>query len=278
MGSEGVGTTGKSEAVPTRKIAAAVSLPHRFDTRSQASEGAVPGQSANPAVKSTHHRYTNLRAGVIKTSKGWSVKDFAVAVMNPNSQEITVTWKLISDDPKFVFRGGSVGTWTRSYKIPPMAGYTYNVYGAYTPEFWAVHDPQNTVTHFAVSRLTNFKGSTEFSSTLPFYVFSGQQFEIPETTSGDPDSSWYSSWGASSFPVPAKWDSDLEQFVIPYTNYWHNVLEWPVGWHSTFFLKNNTDQTVTYSIKHVPSYGTLKDPKSACSATKYEPQTGGKVS
>jgi hypothetical protein len=219
------------------------------------------------------HFFSNLRAGVIKTDKGWNVKDFAVAVMNPNSQEITVTWKLISDDPKFVFRGGSVGTWTRSKTIPPMSGYTYNVYGAYSPAFWAVHDPENEVTHYAVSRLTNFKGSTEFSSSLPFYVFSGHQFEIQEGTSADPDSGWYSTWNASSFTVPVTWDPDLKQFVIPYTCYWHNVLEFPVGWHSTLFLKNNTDQTITYSIKHVPDYGTLKDPKRVCSAAKYQAQT-----
>jgi hypothetical protein len=224
------------------------------------------------AAKSTRHRYSNLRAGAVKTSSGWNVKDFAVAMMNPNSQEITVTWRLISDDPKLRFRGGSVGTWTQTFTIPPLMGKTYNVYGgAYTPEFLAGRDP--TVTHFAGLRLTNFTGSTEFSSSLPFYVFSGQQFETAEVNSSDADHAYHEGWDVWSNPIPTVWDSDLQQFVLPYTNYWHNDREWAKGWHSTLHIKNNTGQSVTYLIQHRPSYGTLRNPAHACQVTEYKDQS-----
>jgi ribosomal protein S19 len=229
--------------------------------------------TAATAAKSTHHRYSNLRAGAVKTSSGWNVKDFAVAMMNPNSQEITVTWRLISDDPKFRFRDNSVGTWTRTFTIPPLMGRTFNVYvGSHTFEPVVVAgDP--TVTHFAVLRLTNFRGATEFSSSLPFYVFSGQQFETAEVNSSDADHAYHEGWNVWSNPIPTVWDSDLQQFVLPYTNYWHNDREWAKGWHSTLHIKNNTGQSVTYLIEHRPIYGTLRNPANHCQATTYQDQS-----
>jgi len=53
--------------------------------------------------KATTHRFEKLRAGAIKTAKGWNVQDFASSFFNPNPLEITVTIKMVSDDPKFVF-------------------------------------------------------------------------------------------------------------------------------------------------------------------------------
>jgi hypothetical protein len=222
---------------------------------------------ANPAAKSTLHRYSNLRAGAIKTGDGWNLKDWAISIFNPNAEDITVTWKLISDDPKFAFRN-SVGTWTQTLKIPAMRIRTYNVYG---PRIYASYDP--TVSHFPVPALTNFTGSTEFSSSLPFYVYAGHQFETGESSGPDPDAAWYKAWDVWQNAVPAPWDSDLQQFVVPYTNYWHNVREWAVGWHSTLTIKNNTGQTVTYSIQHVVNYGILKNPSSECRIVDYQDQT-----
>ena len=65
--------------------------------------------------KAETHRYVNLRAGAIKTDQGWSVVDFASSFFNPNSEEITVAMTMISDDPKFLFANGQVGTYTKSY-------------------------------------------------------------------------------------------------------------------------------------------------------------------
>jgi len=78
--------------------------------------------------KATTHRFEKLRAGAIKTEKGWNVQDFATSLFNPNSEEITVTWKMISDDPNFVFANGQVGTYTKTYQLKPMFGCTDNVY------------------------------------------------------------------------------------------------------------------------------------------------------
>jgi len=50
------------------------------------------------------HRYEKLRAGAIRTDQGWNVQDFASSFFNPDPVEITVSMKLVSDDPKFLFR------------------------------------------------------------------------------------------------------------------------------------------------------------------------------
>ena len=53
---------------------------------------------------------------------GWNVQDFASSFFNPHPEEITVTMKMVSDDPKFLFANGQVGTYTKTYKLRPMQG------------------------------------------------------------------------------------------------------------------------------------------------------------
>jgi hypothetical protein len=220
---------------------------------------AVVENAANLGAKTTHRIYPGMRSGVIRTARGWNAKDFAASLMNPNSTEITVVWKLTSDDPKYTFRDGRVGTWMGRTQIAAMHGTTLNFYA---PAAAARYDP--AVTNFPVRPLSNFTGSVEFSSTLPFYVFSGHQFESSEHTAGDPDMAWFEAWYAgTSDSVPVTWDQELGQFVLPYTNYWHNVREYPTGWHSTLSLKDNTDKTVTYSIQHFVDGGAHRDPPSS---------------
>ena len=238
--------------------------PDGGSSQAQAPSGPTP----SAAAKSTHYIASGLRAGAIKTSNGWNLKDFAASIMNPNSVEITVTWKLISDDSKFAFRDGSLGTWTQTFKIPPMSSGTFNVY---CPQVAEVHIP--TVTVCAVPALTNFKGSTEFSSSLPFYAYSGHEFETGEATNADPDRAWYDAWDAWQDAVPVIWDPDLQQFVVPYTNFWHNVKDYPVGWHSTLSIKNNSGQRVSYLIQHKPIWGAFKDPTSGCREEDMSDQT-----
>jgi hypothetical protein len=225
--------------------------------------------AAELAAKSPHRVYSGMRSGVIRTARGWNAKDFAASLMNPNSTDITLVWKLTSDDPKYTFRDGRVGTWTGRTQIAAMHGATLNFY---SPAAEARYDP--AVTNFPVRPLSNFTGSVEFSSTLPIYVFSGHQFESSERTADDPDMAWYEAWYAgTSNAVPVSWDQELGQFVLPYTNYWHNVREWPTGWHSTLSLKNNTDKTVTYAVQHSLDHGTRRDPAEQCAATDYRNQT-----
>ena len=61
------------------------------------------------------------------------------------------------------------------------------------------------------------------------------------------------------------------QFVIPYTNYWHNETSWRIGWHSVLTLKNNADHSVTYTLKHIPYYGGQFNPKNN-QITRYQEQ------
>jgi len=230
---------------------------------------AVAEDAADLGAKTTHRIYQGMRAGVIRTARGWNAKDFAASLMNPNSTEITVVWKLTSDNPKYTFRDGRVGTWTGRTQIAAVHSTTLNFYA---PAAAARYDP--AVTNFPVRPLSNFTGSVEFSSTLPFYVFSGPQFESSEHTADDPDMAWFEAWYAGrSDSVPVTWDQELGQFVLPYTNYWHNVKEYPTGWHSTLSLQNNTDKTVTYSIRHSVVGGARRDSAEQCAATDYRNQT-----
>ena len=90
-------------------------------------EAAVRTTFARP--KSNDFRFDHLRAGAIRTARGWwNVQDFAHSLFNPNSEPITVNLKMVSDDPKFVFANGQVGTFTKSYSLKPLFGATDNVF------------------------------------------------------------------------------------------------------------------------------------------------------
>ena len=78
--------------------------------------------------KAVVHRFERLRAGAIKTEKGWNVQDFASSFFNPTLEEITVSMKMVSDNPNFRFANGQTGTYTKTYKLRPMQGCTDNIY------------------------------------------------------------------------------------------------------------------------------------------------------
>ena len=210
--------------------------------------------------KATIHRFEKLRAGAIKTAKGWNVQDFASSFFNPNSEEITVTMKMVSDDPKFVFANGQVGTYTKTLKLRPMQGETDNIY---------IGSPTFGKPEWPVAPMTNFTGSVEFLSSKPFYYYFLRETEIGEAA--DPTDAYFAGWRQWRDDVPAAWDDDLKQFVIPYTNYWHNEKSWPIGWHSVLMLKNGSDQPVTYALKHIPYYGGQFNPKNG-QITRYKEQ------
>jgi hypothetical protein len=210
--------------------------------------------------KGTVHRFERLRAGAIKTATGWNVQDFASSFFNPNSEEITVTMKMVSDDPKFVFANGQVGTYTKTLKLRPMQGETDNIY---------IGSPTFGKPEWPVAPLTNFTGFVEFSSSKPFYYYFLRETEVGEAP--DATDAYFAGWKSWRDDVLAAWDDDLKQFVIPYTNYWHNEKSWPIGWHSVLTLTNGTDQSVTYNVKHIPYYGGQFDPKNG-QITRYKEQ------
>ena len=210
--------------------------------------------------KATIHRFEKLRAGAIKTAKGWNVQDFASSFFNPNSEEITVTMKMVSDDPKFLFANGQVGTYTKTYKLRPMQGETDNIY---------IGSPTFGKPEWPVAPMTNFTGSVEFLSSKPFYYYFLRETEVGEAA--DATDAYFAGWRQWRDNVPTAWDDDLKQFVIPYTNYWHNEKNWPIGWHSMLTLRNGTDQSVTYTLKHIPYYGGQFNPKNG-QITRYKEQ------
>lgn len=208
--------------------------------------------------KATVHRFENLRAGAIKTDKGWNVQDFASSFFNPNPEEITVTMKMVSDDPEFVFANGQVGTYTKIYHFKPLCGKTDNVY--ICPAFEAAKPA------WPVSAPTNFTGTVEFSGSKPFYL------HVPPPTGIDesPDlvKAYFAAWGSTPGEryyehggLRGVWDNDLKQFVIPYTIHWRNEKNWwPAAACSAVTIENSTDQPVTYTITNVPYYGGTHNP------------------
>ncbi len=218
------------------------------------------GHAVQRGEKSTVFRFKNLRSGAIKTEKGWNVQDFASGFFNPNSTQITITMTSISDDPKFVFANGKVGTYTKTIVLKPMFGVTDNVYigsAAFGKPDWPV------------AQGTYFTGSVEFSSPEPFYYYM-----LPETKIGEDEDitkAYFKAWTSMVEPVPVVWDHDLKQFVVCYTNYWHNETSWQVGWHSDLFINNVSDYTVTYTLRHIPFYGAQYDPKTK-QTTRYKEQ------
>ena len=210
--------------------------------------------------KATVHRFERLRAGAIKTEKGWNVQDFASSFFNPTLEEITVSMKMVSDNPNFRFANGQTGTYTKTYKVRSMQGCTDNIY---------IGSPSFGNPPWPVARGTNFTGSVEFSASKPFYYYMLRETETGEKL--DATAAFFAAWKPWGDDVPAAWDEDLKQFVVPYTNYWHNETDWPVGWHSLLTLKNNTDQPVTYILKHVPYYGAQFNPKNG-QVTRYKEQ------
>jgi hypothetical protein len=233
------------------------SLTEATDTASHAvlEGGRIMGE------KATVHRYQKLRSGATKTGQGWNVRDFASSFFNPNPEEVTVTMKMVSDDPEFVFSNGQTGTYTKAYKLRPMQGETDNFYIGST----AFGKPE-----WPVSPNTNFTGCVEFSGTKPFYCYLLRETECGEAP--DATDAYFAAWKTWRDEVPAAWDGDLGQFVIPYTNYWHNEKIWPVGWHSVLTLKNGSDRSVTYTLRHIPYYGGQFDPKNG-QVTRYQEQS-----
>lgn len=203
-----------------------------------------------PVKKDTVFRIDKLRSGAIKTEKGWNVQDFAHSLFNPNSEEITLNLKMVSDDPNFVFANGQIGTFTKIYKLKPMFGCTDNVF--ICPVF------EKYKPNWPVSAKTNFTGSVEFSSSKSFYYYF--LHETPVCESADVVEAYFNAWNPCRYDEAGVWDKDLNQFIIPYTNYWHNETSWKVGWHSTLVIRNNTEQAVTYTIRHIPFYGGQYNP------------------
>ena len=194
-----------------------------------------------PVAKAKFHRYTNLRSGQIKTARGWNVQDWAMQAYNPNAKTIELTWKLIADDPNFVYRDGRKGTWTKLFKLGAMRGEGGNVAGLLSPDY-------------PIPSGTNWTGVTEFSSSEPFYVYILAPTPIVE----GPDAllACRKGWFLWSDEVSVLWDKELKQFVSPYTNYWHNDCgQWFGGWHTRLILVNRSDKNVSYTLEHRPFYG-----------------------
>ena len=128
---------------------------------------------------------------------------------------------------------------------------------------------------YPVPRLAHFTGSTELSSSRPFYFYL-----LPDTKAveaNDHDRAYYDAWRTwQAGEVSAAWDEDLKQFVIPYTNYCHNYKgTWEKGWHSRLVIANGSGQPVKYLFHHNTDFNCLVD--AAGKRSNYHDQTVEKV-
>ena len=201
---------------------------------------------ALPVAKAKFHRYDNLRSGRIKTERGWNTTDFALSLYNPNLKPVTVTWKLIADDPNFVYNNyAGKGTWTKKFTLNPDDGITDNVYCGLFPG-----NPS-----WPVPVESNWTGHMELSSDDPFYVYvlpCTPQVEGPDATMAV-----RKGWLLWSNEVKGTWDTQWNVFLFPYSNYWQNDPDWLGGWYSRLIIVNHGNQPVTYHINHkcYSSYG-----------------------
>ena len=204
-----------------------------------------------PVRKDTLFRVENLRSGSLKTDNGWNVQDFAHAFFNPNPNPITIRLEMVCDDPGFVFSDGQTGTYFKTYALKPMFGVTDNVFICPAFEKYGPDWP--------VSAGTNFTGSVEFTCSDPFYYY--LLHPTPASEAETMEEAYFKGWDPCKYDEEGVWDQDLERFIIPYTNYWHNVEIWNVGWFSTLVLRNLTDEPVNYTIRHIPYYGAQYNPE-----------------
>jgi len=204
-------------------------------------EEPLPKGSALPVKNAKFHRFEKLRAGRIKTERGWNVIDFGISMFNPSlNKTIKVTWALIADDPHFIYKDGRKGKWTKDFTLGPDNGTTDNVYcGTYPGVQWPV--PAET----------NWTGVVEFSSDEPFCAYI---LLTPEMNGPDLSTAIKKGWLVWSDEVQGNWDEDRKQIIFPYTNYWQNDPNWLGGWHTRLILVNRSEAPVVYKVSHRPYY------------------------
>lgn len=213
---------------------------------------------AGNGEKSSFHTFSNLRAGMRQVGNEWEVEDFAFHFANPSDRDIDVEWKIISDDPTLRFVDGQVGTWTKRLPLKPKGYQSLNIIGG-------------EVRDFVIAPYTFFLGRSEVrgcvrgsSPCVPTEFYAYLLPQVPVTRGTDANLAWYEAWDVWSGQVPGPWDAELGAFVVPYTNYWHNVTEFPKGWYSRLTIVNESGSAITYSIKHIPDdySGIASDPAS----------------
>lgn len=225
--------------------------------------GATAGQ------KAAFHKFTNLRAGMLRTSDGkWNVQDYALHLVNPSNQNIDVFWKFVADDPNFLFTDGSKGVKNRVLPIDAGGFQSLNIAG---PEIYP----------FEIPTYSNFTGSNELlgcvrgsNPCVPAKFYAYFLAQTPVKVGLDANDTWFKSWDEWRDTTPVGWDQDLGVFIVPYTNYWHNVADWPKGWYSKLSLSNNGSTSAVYTVKHVPdAYSQRVTQASGCGYQPYTVQT-----
>jgi len=207
----------------------------------------LPKGPAFPVKKAKFHRYENMRAGRIKTERGWNVADFAMSVFNPSlTKPIKVSFTLIADDPDFVYKNGQKGTWTRVHELAPDTSSTDNV----LQEEWYAGGK------FPVPADANWTGRAEFSSDEPFYAYI---LLVPDIEGPDATRAYKKAWLLYSDEVQGIWDNERKQLIFPYTNYWQNDPYWLGGWHTRLILANRSESPVVYKVSHRPWYWARKN-------------------
>ena len=173
---------------------------------------AVLQAGKNTRRESHVHRFEKLRAGAIKTANGWNVQDFASSFFNPN--------------PRGNHRDHEDGQRRSEVRLRQWSSRH-------------VHEDFQAAAHAGRVRITST--SAHPPSGSPSGLWRPRPTSPVPWSSPVPSPSTTTSCERTTLAKPpmrpkrtlragnrggmtclAAWDDDLKQFVVPYTNYWHN--------------------------------------------------------
>lgn len=207
-------------------------------------------------TKASFHRFEGLRAGLKQEGDSYVFDDFALGtIFNPFTQPVDITYKVIADNPNFKFTNGSTGVLTITRQEQNFGA---NIAG---PEAFPFYVPFGS--HFTGSvELTACVRGSSPCQPANFYAYILPHIE--HVSSPDPSLSWFLGWDVWRANVPVVWDRDAGKYMVLYTNYWHNVHEWPKGWTSSITIKNTGSSTAVYTVKHFPKGYSQIAPAGGC--------------
>ncbi|MFB3906518.1 MAG: hypothetical protein ACE15E_24005 [Acidobacteriota bacterium] len=206
----------------------------------------------------------------------WLVVDAAFKVYNPAPVTNAIRSTLTAvDNPNFEFSDGSRGTYVFDDIIAApyadlisnggfLAGNMFT--GAISPP--AEWQPEWT---------QYFSLTVESLSGQPFYLYGPADGFIAAGTGSTPQVAFHTAWKYFSDYVPVEWDSDIQRWVIPYTNFYHNDTEWPEGWQTIVEVQNSSGglRSFTLFTQSYPYWGGPHghpgSPPAVCMAEEYTP-------
>jgi hypothetical protein len=207
--------------------------------------------SASSSVdgKRTRFEYPGMTAFIEGRGSDWRAQDAALSVANASTGQNWVRVTFVADDPNFHYGGtmcqGAVGVCSQNYFAPrPVNGYS-------ATERWTGADWNVIGLAFDSDAPFRWTGTIviESENGTPFYSFDPHLFN-PVGFGPSIGTALHAAWAAWAADVPSYWDEDLQMFVVPYTNFYHNHTEWQQGWQTNVTITNTSLIPVAVTIEN----------------------------